>query len=89
VQKPLTPVLGWSSDSKYLLIHDLWDIWEISASGGAPAVNLTRNGRAAQIRYQFRYVLDPEEKEKGIDISQPLYVQMYGEWTKKAVGSGG
>ena len=94
VQKPLTPVLGWSSDSKYLLIHDLWDIWEISASGGAPAVNLTRNGRAAQIRYQFRYVLDPEEKEKGIDITQPLYVQMYGEWTKRggigriAVGKG-
>jgi dipeptidyl aminopeptidase/acylaminoacyl peptidase len=97
VQKPLTPVLGWSSDSKYLLIHDLWDIWEISASGegangGGGAVNLTRNGRNEHIRYQFRYVLDPEEKEKGIDITQPLYISMYGEWTKKSgigrIGSG-
>jgi dipeptidyl aminopeptidase/acylaminoacyl peptidase len=90
VQKPLTPVIGWSSDSKYLLIKDLWDIWQVAANGGAPAVNLTRNGRADHIRYQFRYVLDPEEK--GIDITQPLYISTYGEWTKKSgigrIGSG-
>jgi dipeptidyl aminopeptidase/acylaminoacyl peptidase len=83
VTKPLTPFVGWSSDSKWLLVHDLWDIWEVSANGGGvPAVNLTRNGRPEHIRYQYRFVLDPEEK--GIDIAQPLYVSMYGEWTKKS-----
>ena len=82
VTKPLTPVIGWSSDSKYLLIRDLWDIWQVDADGHEPAVNLTRNGRGKGIRYQYRFVLDPEEK--GIDLSQPVYVSTYGEWTKKS-----
>lgn len=82
VVKPLTTVIGWSSDSKYLLIRDLWDIWQFSADGREPAVNLTRDGRTSRIRYQNRFVLDPEEK--GIDLSQPIYVAVYGEWTKKS-----
>jgi dipeptidyl aminopeptidase/acylaminoacyl peptidase len=85
VTKPLTTVIGWSSDSKFLLIRDLWDIWQFSADGRTPAVNLTRDGRAGRIRYQSRFVLDREEKsdEKGIDLSTPVYVSVYGEWTKK------
>ncbi len=82
VMKPLTSVIGWSSDSKYLLIRDLWDIWQLSADGREPAVNLTRDGRTSRMRYQRRFVLDPEEK--GIDLSQPVYVAVYGEWTKKS-----
>ncbi len=82
LMKPLTTVIGWSSDSKYLLIRDLWDIWQLSADGREPAVNLTRDGRASKIRYQSRFVLDREEK--GIDLSQPIYVAVYGEWTKKS-----
>jgi len=81
VTKPLTPVIGWSSDSRYLLIHDLWDIWQFSADGHISAVNLTRDGRTTKIRYQSRFVLDPEEK--GIDLSKPVYLSVYGEWTKK------
>ncbi len=82
VIRPLTTVIGWSSDSRYLLIRDLWDIWQLSADGREPAINLTRNGRKDQIRYQYRFVLDPEEK--GIDLSQPVYISTYGEWTKKS-----
>jgi len=81
VKKPLTGAIGWSSDSRYLLVRDLWDIWQLSADGREPAVNLTRDGRNGRIRYQYRFVLDPEEK--GIDLSQPVYVSVYGEWTKK------
>ena len=81
VTKPLTGVIGWSSDSKYLLVRDLWDIWEIAADGKEAAINLTRDGRASGIRYQFRYTLDPEEK--GIDLSKPVYISTYGEWNKK------
>ncbi len=82
VTKPLTAVIGWSSDSKYLLIRDLWDIWQLSADGREPAVNLTRDGRTNHIRYQYRFTLDPEEK--GIDLAQPVYVSIYGEWNKKS-----
>ena len=80
--RPLTPLLGWSSDSKYLLIRDLWDMWLVSANGKEAAVNLTQNGKSNGIRYQTRYIID--EEEKGFDVKKPLYVRMYGEWTKKS-----
>lgn len=82
VEKPLESVVGWSSDSQYVLISDGWDIWQIPVGGKAKAVNLTQNGRAEQIRYQYRFVLDREEK--GIDLSKPQYFRIYGEWTKKS-----
>ncbi|HEV2353423.1 MAG TPA: prolyl oligopeptidase family serine peptidase, partial [Puia sp.] len=82
VTKPLTAVIGWSSDSRYLLVRDLWDIWQLSADDQHPPVNLTRDGLSSRTRYEYRFVLDPEEK--GIDLSQPVYVSIYGEWNKKS-----
>ncbi len=82
VIKPLENALGWSSDSQYVMISDGWDIWQIPVGGKAKAINLTENGRADQIRYQYRFTLDPDEK--GIDLSKPHYIRTYGEWTKKS-----
>ncbi len=79
VIKPPTHTLGWSKDSDYVLISDDWDIWKFPANGGA-GVNLT-NGRKEKIRYTSIYRLDPDEK--GFDLSKPLYLRAYGEWTKK------
>ncbi|HMR92810.1 MAG TPA: prolyl oligopeptidase family serine peptidase, partial [Chitinophagaceae bacterium] len=81
VIKPLMPVLGWTSDSRQLLVRDLWDIWLLAANG-KEATNLTRTGRDSRVRHTSRYMLDYEEK--GIDTKQPLYVRLYGEWTKKS-----
>ena len=80
VVKPPTRSLGWSKDSNYILLSDNWDIWKVPADGGAP-VNLTGNGKADKIRYQSIWRLDPDDK--GFDLSKPLYVRAYGEWTKK------
>lgn len=82
VDRPMVSPLGWSSDSQYVLLRDGWDIWQIPLSTRENPVNLTQNGRADQIRYQYRFGLDPEEK--GIDLSKPFYVRTYGEWTKKS-----
>lgn len=82
VTKPLTDVLGWSSDSRYVLITDLWDVWQIPVSGAGKAVNLTQDGAATKTRYQMRYTTDPEEK--GFDLSKPNYFRCYGEWNKKS-----
>lgn len=83
VKKPLENFLGWSSDSKYVLISDGWDIWQVPVGDGKEkAINLTQDGRTENIRYQYRFRLDPEEK--GFDLSQPQYFRMYGEWTKKS-----
>ncbi|MDN3205051.1 S9 family peptidase [Algoriphagus sediminis] len=82
VEKPMIPALGWSSDSKYVLLRDGWDIWQVPLDEKSEAMNLTGNGKTDGIRYQYRFGLDPEEK--GIDLTRDVYVRTYGEWTKKS-----
>jgi dipeptidyl aminopeptidase/acylaminoacyl peptidase len=81
VVKPPHRPIGWAKDSSAVLLTDGWDIWKAPVHGGA-GVNLTVNGKKDKIRYRTRYRLDPDEK--GIDLSQPIYLNAYGEWTKKA-----
>lgn len=81
VVKPPTNIIGWTKDGASVLISDEWDIWNVPVNGGQ-AINLTMNGKKEKIRYQSRYRIDPEEK--GIDLTAPMYVRVYGEWTKKA-----
>jgi dienelactone hydrolase len=81
VVKPPHRPIGWAKDSSAVLLSDGWDIWKAPVHGGA-GVNLTVNGKKDKIRYRMRYRLDPDEK--GIDLTQPMYVNAYGEWTKKA-----
>ncbi len=76
---PPAPAAGWTADSRAVLLSDLWDVWRVGVDGRG-AVNLTGNGREAQIRYR-RYPLD--RTEKGADFSKPQYFTMLGEWTKK------
>lgn len=72
---------GWSKDSRYVLLYDGWDIWQVEARG-QKGFNLTGNGVKDQIRFTSgAFVLDQEEK--GIDLSQPQYFLTYGEWNKK------
>jgi dipeptidyl aminopeptidase/acylaminoacyl peptidase len=81
VVKPPTPVIGWSKDGASVLLSDEWDIWNVPVTGGQ-AVNLTMNGKKDKLRYRQRYRIDAEEK--GIDLAAPMYLNVYGEWTKKA-----
>jgi dipeptidyl aminopeptidase/acylaminoacyl peptidase len=83
VVDPPAPVLGWTKDNKSVLLSDLWDVWQVSVDGGK-AVNLTVNGKKDQIRYRQRYSFEPiDQRDEGIDLSQPQYFSAYGEWTKK------
>lgn len=78
---PISPYyFGWAKDGASVLLYDNWDVWMIPTRGGK-GLNLTVNGKKEGIRYQRRIRLDPEEK--GIDLSQPIYIGTYGEWTKK------
>jgi dienelactone hydrolase len=80
VDRPPVQPLGWSKDGSAVLLSDNWDVWRVPVRGGA-AVNLTGNGKATGVRYQRRVNIDP--RERGIDLSKPLYIHMYGERTKK------
>jgi dipeptidyl aminopeptidase/acylaminoacyl peptidase len=78
--KPPVPPMGWSRDSASVLLTDAWDVWKVPVSGGA-AANLTVSGRSESVRYRRRFQLDPDEK--GIDLTAPLFLASYAEWTKK------
>jgi len=95
---PADRALGWSTDGAWVLLSDNWDIWKVPTNPGAAAVNLTGDGKRNQVRYQNLYRFDASgvagatrggrggrgvNPADGIDLSQPLYVAMYGEWTKK------
>ena len=80
VRPPAAPPLGWSRDSRYVILRDNWDLWRVPVGAGA-ALNITGNGKASGIRYQARVGAD--SRERGIDFSRAMYVETYGERTKK------
>ena len=93
---PPRQVLGWSKDASAVLLSDGWDVWRLPVNGTGKAVNLTSDGRKNQIRYQRLYAFAAGATaarsrgraggaglEEGIDLTKPLYLGTYGEWTKK------
>ena len=81
VVKPPDYPVGSTKDGLNVLLSDGWDIWSVPVSGAGKAANLTVNGARDKIRYR-RLRLDPEEK--AVDLGEPQYFAVYGEWTKKA-----
>lgn len=77
-QKPPFGVAGWSEGDRTVLLYDKYDIWELRPDGSR-AVRLTE-GAADSVRNR-RVWLDPEAKF--LDTSEPIYVYLYGEWSKK------
>ena len=80
VKPPAAPPLGWSRDSRDVFLRDNWDLWRVPVNGGA-AVNITGNGKSSGIRYQARVAVAP--RERGIDVTKPMFIETYGERTKK------
>ncbi len=79
--KPAHPPVGWSRDSKFVLLSDGWDIWRVSIDGSG-GTNLTENGKKDDIHYRGLFQFEPEPKP-GIDLTRPVYTSLNGEWTKK------
>jgi dienelactone hydrolase len=79
VQKPPFGVAGWAKDDSAVLLYDKFDIWKISPDG-AHATRLT-NGAAEQVRHRYAR-LDPEED--AIDLDKPVYLSLFGIWSKKS-----
>jgi dipeptidyl aminopeptidase/acylaminoacyl peptidase len=80
VIKPPTQSFGWSTDGRFVLLSDDWDIWQVPVDGGS-ATNLTLTGKKELIRCRRPLILDPDQR--GFDLSKPIYFELYGEWTKK------
>ena len=70
---------GWTSDDKYVLLYDQYDIWQV-APDGSGARNLT-DGVGRKEKIEFRYArLDSQEK--GVDPAKPLLLRAENEWTR-------
>jgi dipeptidyl aminopeptidase/acylaminoacyl peptidase len=78
-QLPPFGVAGWTKDDQDVILYDKFDLWRISPDG-ARALRLT-DGAAEQVRHQYDR-LDPDEEF--IDTEKPLYLSLFGIWTKKS-----
>ncbi len=75
-------LVGWTKDGAQVFVRDNWDLWRLPVGATGAAVNLTSNGKTEQIRYQTRVLSDP--RDRGIiDVAKPMFMETYGEWTKK------
>ncbi|WP_102407697.1 prolyl oligopeptidase family serine peptidase [Parabacteroides bouchesdurhonensis] len=73
---------GWTTDDRYLLVYDRYDLWRFDPEAATAPVNLTVNGRKEHISYHL-VIFDKEERY--IDLSKPQILTGYNETTK---GSG-
>ncbi|WP_199120594.1 prolyl oligopeptidase family serine peptidase [Pedobacter sp. ASV28] len=79
VNKPATPNFGWSSDSKYALIMDNYDLWKISADGKS-VTPLSDNWKSKKTAVAYRIRIYPYEK--GTDLSKDQYFNVFNNKTK-------
>jgi dipeptidyl aminopeptidase/acylaminoacyl peptidase len=78
-QKPAFGFAGWTKDDASVILYDKFDLWQVSPDG-SHATKLT-DGAADQVRH--RYVkLNP--RDEFIDTEKPMYLSMFGIWTKKS-----
>ncbi len=72
---------GWTSDDKYVLLYDRYDIWQI-APDGSSAKNLT-DGVGRKEKTELRYIrLDSDER--AVDPAKPLLLRAENEWSRDA-----
>ena len=80
-EKPSYGVAGWAKDGKGIILNHRYDLW-LQPLSGKKALNLT-GAVGAENEIRLRYIkLDKEEKF--IDLSEPLMLSAFGQWTKKA-----
>jgi acetyl esterase/lipase len=89
--KPSYGIAGYTSDRKGIVVQHRYDLWYMPLDGSAPR-NLT-SGAGSKSEIRFRYIR-PEPIDSSasraertgdvIDLSKPITLAAYGEYTKKA-----
>lgn len=81
VEKPATPFMGWSEDSKFAFIRDNFELWKIAVDG-RKATSLSPNWTNDRLRVSgiSRIYRD----DKGIDLKKNQYFSIFNEGTKQA-----
>jgi dipeptidyl aminopeptidase/acylaminoacyl peptidase len=75
-------IVGWTTDEKYILIYDRFDIWKTDPLQKKPPVCLT-SGYGREQSIQLRYIkTDPEEIY--INIEKPVLLQGFNHRNKES-----
>jgi dipeptidyl aminopeptidase/acylaminoacyl peptidase len=95
LQKPPFGVAGWTKDDADVLLYDKFDLWRIAADG-SEAQRLT-DGASEEVRHRLVRPdraegrrrrrppgSSPSDDDEGIDLDKPVYLSVFGEWTKKS-----
>ena len=89
--RPAYGVEGYASDGSGVIVRQRYDLWLLPFAGGTPR-NLT-GGLGQEQDVQFRHVqttpIDSAaprrtRSRREIDLSQPVTLSAYGQWTKKS-----
>ena len=78
-ERPPYGVAGWTIADESILLYDRYDIWLV-APDGSSCERLT-DGTEEAIRYRYVAL---EDSTAGINATDPFYVSVYGQWTKKS-----
>jgi dipeptidyl aminopeptidase/acylaminoacyl peptidase len=93
LQKPPFGVAGWTTNDADVLLYDKYDMWAV-ATDGSGAKRLT-DGTSEEVRHRL---VRPEmavqsrwappsfssREEEWVELDAPIYLSLYGEWTKKS-----
>ncbi len=69
---------GWTTDDRYLLVYDRYDLWRLDPTGQEKPVNIT-NGYGRKDKVQLRYLKVLEDQDF-IDLSATNL--LHGQWEK-------
>ena len=73
---------GWTKDDRYILINDVYDIWQVDPDGAEQPKNIT-NGFGKKNKTDFNYVqLDPEKRF--INADETILLQSQNKLNKYA-----
>ena len=90
--KPSYGIAGYTTDGTAVIAQHRYDLWLFPLDGTGPARNLT-GGAGTKGEIRFRYIrtvpVDPlaprtPDQNQGIDLSKPITLSAYGEYTKKS-----
>jgi dipeptidyl aminopeptidase/acylaminoacyl peptidase len=90
--RPSYGIAGYTTDGKAVIAQHRYDLWLFPLDGTTPARNLTA-GTGTRNEIRFRYIrtvpIDPlaprtPDANQGIDLSKPIILSAYGEYTKKS-----
>ena len=80
-EKPPYGLAGWTKDGTSIILNHKYDLWSLKLDGSY-AKNITQGlGDKEEIRFRYQNL---NNNDPYINTKEPLLLNAYGEWTKKA-----